>query len=146
VKPPAPPKSAQDESTSLWKAAYDAVKNTDARLIEDLESVIKADASILAESDLKEQIALVVRIQKERMESKQWSFPWFSKKLKMREVVDNIFSMLDKSKELISMGVSYAPTYVSIPWSAVAALLPVLFDLSSSRNIPLLTAFTAHDE
>jgi hypothetical protein len=146
VKPATPPKSAQHESMSLWKAAYDEVKNTDAHLIKDLETVIKADASISAETDLKEQIALVVRVQKDRMESKQWSFPWFNKTLKVREVVDNIFSMLDKSNELISMGMNYAPIYVSIPWSAVAALLPVQFDLSSSRSIPLLTAFTAHNE
>lgn len=106
--------------------------------------MIKADASISAETDLKEQIALVVKVQKDRMESKQWSFPWFSKTLKMREVVDNIFSMLSKSKELISMGMNYAPIYVSIPSSAVAALLPVQF-YWSSKSIPLLTAFTAHD-
>jgi hypothetical protein len=146
VKPPAPPKSAQDESTSLWKAAYDEIKKTDPSLIEDLETVIKADASISAETDLKEQIALVVKVQNDKMESKQWSFPWFGKTLKVREVVDNIFSMLDKSKELISMGMNYAPIYVSIPWSAVAALLPVRVYLSTLRGIPLLMALTAHDE
>ncbi|KAF4624234.1 hypothetical protein G7Y89_g13939 [Cudoniella acicularis] len=83
----ASPKSAHDESTSLWKAAYDEVKNTDPSLIEDLETVIKADASISAEADLKEQIALVVKVQKDRMESKQWSFPWFGKTLKIRELM-----------------------------------------------------------
>ena len=135
VRPPALPTSAQHESTSLWKAAYNEVRNIDPCLIEDLETVIKADASISVETDLKEQMLLVVNFQKDRMESRQWSFPWFSKTLKMREVVDNIFSMLDKSKALISIGMNYAPIYVSIPWSAVAALLPVRFYLSSSSIV-----------
>ena len=40
-------------------------------------------------------------------------------------MVDNILSLPDKSKELISIGINVTPVYVSIPWSAVVALLPV---------------------
>ena len=119
-----PPKSPQHETTNLWK--------TECRLIEGLETVIKADVSLSAETDLKDQIGLVVKFQRDRMESKQWSFPRFGKTLKVREVVVNIFSMLDKSSELVPMGMNFAPTYVSIPWPAMAALLPVRLYIPSS--------------
>jgi hypothetical protein len=141
-----PPKSPLHETTNLWKTAYDELRKTECRLIEDLEAVIKADVSLSAETDLKYQIGLVVKFQKDRMESKQWSFPWFGKTLKVREVVGNIFSMLDKSSELVSMGMNFAPIYVSIPWSAVAALLPVRLYIPSSQIVQMLTASTAHDE
>ncbi|PQE17175.1 ankyrin repeat protein [Rutstroemia sp. NJR-2017a WRK4] len=123
IKLPMPPNR---EATSLWETAYNELRKTECRLIEDLEAVIKTDASLSSGTDLKDQIDRVVKFQKERMESKQWSFPWLNKTLKAREVVGNIFSMLNKSSGLISMGMNFAPVYVSIPWSAVAALVPLM--------------------
>jgi hypothetical protein len=141
-----PPKSPPHEITNLWKTAYIELRKTECRLIEDLEAVIKADVSLSAETDLKDQIDLVVKLQKDRMESRQWSFPWFGKTLMVREAVGNIFSMLGKGTELVSMGMNFAPTYVSLAWSAVAALLPVRFYIPSSQTVQMLTASTAHDE
>ncbi|PQE26413.1 Ankyrin repeat-containing domain protein [Rutstroemia sp. NJR-2017a BBW] len=138
--------STTETTTSLWETAYNELRKTDSSLIEDLEAVIKADASLSKETDLKAQIDGVVKIQKTRMESKQWQFSWFNEPVKTRDVIENIFSMLTKGSGLISMGMTFAPVYVSIPWSAVAALLPVRLCISNPQTLQMLTVSTAYYE
>ena len=123
-----------NESTSLWKTAYDLLKEQEPALVDDLENVIKFDATISLEIDVKEQMSAVAIAQREKMESKQWSFPWFGMTLKVRDIVDNIFSLIDKSQSLIATGMNFAPIYASIPWTAVAALIPVSTKRSTVFN------------
>jgi len=101
-----------NEHSSLWKAAYEHLKKAEPRLIEDLETPIKPDASIESQTDIKSQIGAVVKVQKERLESRQWSFPWFGKTVKAREAVDNIFSLVNKSSGIISAGMTLPPMFL----------------------------------
>lgn len=123
--------SAEAEIATLWQEAYEKLANDHPDLIRDLETIIKEDAGLDQNSDVKTKMPTVIERQKAKRESKQWSFHILGKEIKVRETVDNIFSLVNRSRDLIAGGMKFAPVYVSIPWTAIACLIPV----SGSRFI-----------
>lgn len=118
--------SADVEAAGLWKEAYTTLAEDDPDLIRDLETIIKEDAGLGSDSDIKREMQTVVTQQKTKMESKQWSFNLLGiKEVKVRETVDSVLSLIDRSQSLISAGMTFAPVYISIPWTAVSSLIPV---------------------
>jgi hypothetical protein len=114
------------EAASLWQEAYKRLVEDDPDLIRDLETIIMEDAGLDWKSDIKSEMQTVVKQQKTKMESKQWSFHLLGvKEVKVRETVDSILSLIDRSQGLISAGMTFAPVYISIPWTAVSSLIPV---------------------
>ncbi|KUJ17714.1 uncharacterized protein LY89DRAFT_584525, partial [Mollisia scopiformis] len=110
----------------LWQQAYKKLAEDDPDLIRDLETIIKEDAELDSSTDIKLEIQNVVAQQKTKMESKQWSFNLLGvKEVKVRETVDSILSLIDRGQGLISAGMTFAPPYISIPWTAVSSLIPV---------------------
>ncbi|KAE8448954.1 hypothetical protein EG329_008750 [Mollisiaceae sp. DMI_Dod_QoI] len=119
--------SAEVEAASLWQEAHKKLAEQDPDLIRDLETIIKEDAGLDPKSDIKIQMEMVVQHQKMKMESKQWSFNVLGiKEVKVRESVDSILSLIDQSRDLIAAGMTFAPVYVSIPWTAVSSLIPII--------------------
>lgn len=50
---------------------------------------------------------------------------WNDKPKKVKDVVYKILKITDKASCLIAMGMAYAPPYISLPWAAIGAILPV---------------------
>jgi hypothetical protein len=67
----------------------------------------------------------VVGFQQQRMLNKQWTWSVFGSNLRIRDTVDSIMKLVMDSSALISVGMTMAPLYVSLPWSAICALIPV---------------------
>lgn len=118
-------KPADFEAFSLWEEAYQKLRDDDSDLIRDLETIIKHDTSLDPKSDIKSQMPTVIDRQKTRMETKQWSFKILGKEVGVRAKVDALFSLIDSSKDLIAAGMTFAPVYISLPWTAFSSLIPV---------------------
>ncbi|TVY81859.1 Ankyrin-3 [Lachnellula suecica] len=125
---PAPPIPHQPsvESSKLWEEVYIKLRQDQKALVVNYEIILKDAANIDHGIDLRDEVAKVVSCQKEKMESRQWTFQWNDKPEKVRDVVHGILKITEKSASLISMGVAYAPPFVSLPWAAVGALLPFM--------------------
>lgn len=46
----------------------------------------------------------------------------------MREKIDSVVELASQWAGLVSIGMTLAPPYVSVPWSAVTALLPMMMN------------------
>ncbi|KAH7109298.1 hypothetical protein B0J11DRAFT_238031 [Dendryphion nanum] len=57
------------------------------------------------------------------MESKQWTYSWFGKPQKVRDTAESVITTIDKVSELVSVGMSAAPPFVSLPWSVATCLV-----------------------
>jgi len=93
--------------------------------VRNYEIILKDAAGVGQGVDLREEVARVVACQKERMENGQWTFQWNDKPQKVRDIVRRILKITDKAACFIDMGMEYAPPYVSLPWAAIGAILPV---------------------
>jgi hypothetical protein len=77
----------------------------------------------------------VVDRQKTKIESKQWCFHNLGKEVKVREMVETIFPLIDRSRDLIAGGMSLAPVHVSITWTAISSLIPVWCFRASEHDL-----------
>lgn len=108
--------------TELWKAAYE-------RLDEDLrrryEVLLKAELNADMDSNLDDQAVLLLERRKQRVENRQWTYRWRGRPRKVRDQVDTILDVVQKGSSIISVGMNFAPIFVSMPWTAITTLLPV---------------------
>lgn len=108
-------------SNAIWKRAYERFAADNQSLSEMYETIIKADAGCSQNLDVKTQMKSVVKRQQESMEEKQWAFQLWgsSKRRKVRDTIDGLFSITKSSSSMISAGMTLAPVYVSLPLSLI---------------------------
>lgn len=75
-----------------------------------------------------ESMNVVVRNQKQRLESKQWTYTWQGKPQKVRDNVESVLRTVQQASGLISAGMTMAPVYVSLPWSMISILIPFVLN------------------
>lgn len=122
----------EKERTELWKQAYEQLRHDKRDLVKEFENILRTASNIPSPDESKgtpegdqNTMESIARAQQERMRNRQWTWALFGSKTKIRETVDAIFKLVIDSSALISIGMSLAPPYVSIPWSAISALIPV---------------------
>ncbi|KAJ8125064.1 hypothetical protein O1611_g8576 [Lasiodiplodia mahajangana] len=125
---PTSPMLPKNEIEDLWKEAYEALRKEERPLIEHYEMVLKDQSDIPQNANLRDQLAKVAENQRSKVENRQWKFHCLGKEISMRETVEQILTYTTKATGLISIGVNQAPPYVSIPWSAVTALIPLMMN------------------
>jgi hypothetical protein len=57
------------------------------------------------------------------MKSKQWTYTWFGKPQKVRDTAESILTAIEKVSGIVSVGISAAPPFVSLPWSMATSLI-----------------------
>ena len=120
--------SIEDERSALWKQAYDELRKGSPSLVEEYEMVLKEQSGVPHDGNLQEQMHAISKAQQLKCENKQWSFQWFGHPQSVRDTVEQILNLTSRSASLISIGMTYAPPYVSVPWSAVTALIPLMMN------------------
>ncbi|KAM0259207.1 hypothetical protein ACHAQJ_003412 [Trichoderma viride] len=125
---PSPLSSLQDKSSALWKEAYDKLRSENVSLFDHYEAVLKEQAGVSPSSSLRDQLTTVASAQRKKAANKQWRFQWFGEQQSVRDTVERILSLTNQSASLIAIGMTYAPPYVSVPWSAVTALIPLMLN------------------
>ncbi|KAH7317542.1 hypothetical protein BKA65DRAFT_103790 [Rhexocercosporidium sp. MPI-PUGE-AT-0058] len=126
----------QVAAEAVWKQAYDQFVEEENELSRFYEAFIGADAGVPADSDIKTEMSAVVEKQQKHMEERQWTFrAWgMSKPRKVRDAIDAIFTTAQNASSLISVGMTFAPVYVSLPWSAISALIPFIMNDTAQQN------------
>lgn len=109
---------------SLWKEAYEIVSMEHPKLIANYESIV-IGKSVTTGEDFLNEMESVVELQKHRMENRQWTFEWFGRPQRVRDTLNTVLTLVQESSALVSIGMTLAPVYVALPWSAVCALIPV---------------------
>ncbi|KAF5010741.1 hypothetical protein FDECE_3096 [Fusarium decemcellulare] len=120
--------SLEDESAKLWKRAYDLVYEENPEIMDDVEAVLKEDARIPQEANMRDRLADVAVTQKEKFQNRQWKLQWHGKSQPVRDKIESIVELANQWSSLISLGMTHAPPYVSVPWSATTALLPMMMN------------------
>jgi len=123
-------------SNAVWKRAYDRFAK-DHQLLSDMyETIIKADVGCSQNLDVKTQMGSVVERQQKHMEERQWTFQLWgsSKSRKVRDTIDGLFSITKSASSLVSVGMTFAPVYVSLPWSAICALIPFIMNDTAQQK------------
>lgn len=96
--------------------------------MKDAEAVLKDQADIPQQANMRDRLADVAAAQKKKFENKQWKVQWLGKPQVVREKIESVVEHANQWSGLISVGMSYAPPYVSVPWSAATALLPMMMN------------------
>lgn len=120
--------SSDAESSMLWEDAYHSLQQQKPDLVANYEAIITGNGN-LTQENLSLEMSAVVDLQRQRMENRQWTFQWFGQPRTIRETISTILSLVQGSSALVSMGMTFAPLYVSMPWSALCVLIPVRLDL-----------------
>ncbi|KAK4169609.1 hypothetical protein QBC43DRAFT_351643 [Cladorrhinum sp. PSN259] len=128
------PATLEDECSALWEEAYTEIKKQNGDLVANYETVLKHQAGIEQNSNLQDQVAQVANMQQQKAQNKQWKFQWFGAEQTVRDTVERILSITSRSAELVSLGMSHAPPYVSVPWSAITALIPLMMNDIKEHN------------
>ena len=125
---PSPALSAADESAKLWKRAYDLLYEENPEVMDDAEAVLKDQAGIPQRANVRDRLADVAAAQKKKFQNKQWKIQWLGKPQIVRDKIESVVELTNQWSGLISVGMTYAPPYVSVPWSAATALLPMMMN------------------
>ncbi|KAK2596014.1 hypothetical protein N8I77_013525 [Diaporthe amygdali] len=120
--------SSDDASSALWKQAYDELRKDNPSLMEEYEMVLKEQAGVPQDGTMQNQMHTISKAQQLKCKNKQWSFQWFGQPQSVRDTIERILNLTSRSASLISIGMTYAPPYVSVPWSAVTALIPLMMN------------------
>lgn len=120
--------SIDDERSALWKHAYEELRKENESLIDEYEMVLKEQAGVSQKGTMKDQMHEISKAQQLKCKNKQWSFQWFGQPQSVRDTIEKILNLTSRSASLISIGMTYAPPYVSVPWSAVTALIPLMMN------------------
>lgn len=138
TKPSSLPASLEAERALLWQRAYEEERKENTTLVSNYEAILASvsnapiqDAKTNPLPNQLEAMQHVVDFQQQRMLNKQWTWSMFGSNTKIRDTVDGIMKLVVDSSALISVGMTLAPPYVSLPWSAIGALIPVSRILSS---------------
>ncbi|KAK3668877.1 hypothetical protein LTR22_000357 [Elasticomyces elasticus] len=123
---------ARDE---LWKAAYEMFREEQPEDLAAYEALIKEQSDLSnAQLLVPESAAIVVQRQREKLESKQWTYTWFGAPQKVRDNVESVLKLVTEAAGLISAGMTMAPVYVSLPWSMVSILIPFIMNDSAAMS------------
>lgn len=68
------------------------------------------------------------------MESKQWSYSWFGKPRKVRDTAESILTVMNRVSGIVSIGMSSAPPFVSLPWSMAISIVSLVMSDFDSVN------------
>ena len=125
-----PPRSVaiEDQSSKLWKDAYNELRQENEQLIENYEVLLKDQANIPQNANLQDNLLTVAKTQRNKAANQQWKFQWFGKQQNVRDVIERTLNITNEASSLISIGVQFAPPFVSVPWSAVTALIPFMMN------------------
>jgi len=118
----------------IWWEAYNDLRTKKPDLIEHYEAVLKDQSGVSQDAPLQESLADVAMAQRRKSENKQWQFQWFGKAYTVRGSIERILEATNRFAGLVSIGVSYAPPYVSLPWSSITALLPLMMNEFSEHQ------------
>ncbi|MBE3049369.1 ankyrin repeat domain-containing protein [Candidatus Bathyarchaeota archaeon] len=124
----APAPCPADESARLWKRAYDLLSEENPEIMDDAEAVLKDQADIPQQANMRDRLADVAAAQKKKFQNKQWKVQWLGKPQMVREKIESVVEHANQWSALISVGMAHAPPYVSVPWSAATALLPMMMN------------------
>lgn len=133
----------------LWKKAYESLRNEQPTVIEAYEALAKDQNGLQVAEPLRpDSMSIVVQKQKQKMESKQWTYTWFGKPRRVRDNVESVLKVVQEASGLISAGMTLAPVYVSLPWSMISILIPFVMNDSKSMTSAVdglkeITAITA---
>jgi len=128
------PVTPVDECSALWEEAYAELKKENSDLVNNYEKVLKHQIGISQNANLRDALAQVAKTQREKAQNKQWKFQWFGAEQSVRDTVERILSLTSRSAGLVSLGMSYAPPFVSVPWSAFTALIPLMMNDIKEHN------------
>lgn len=119
----------ETQRSILWKEAYEGLRRENEPLVQGYEAVLQDETDIPSHIDgLPDQLTWVAKAQQRRVQNRQWQFQWFGHPQPVRDAIERILSITQKSSSLLSVGMNQAPPYVSIPWCAVAALIPLMMN------------------
>lgn len=90
--------------------------------------VLKDEAKLPQEANLRDRLLDVAKAQQRKVENKQWKYQWFGKPQTVRDTIERILNLISQSAGLISIGMTYAPPYVSPPWSVATSLIPLMMN------------------
>lgn len=135
--------SLEEERAAIWEKAYNDLYSEKPKLLDAYETIL-ADESNLAHpandgstmpAENKLQILQgVVKAQRVRMENRQWTWALFGSDKTLRETVDTTLQLVQRSSALIGVGMTFAPPFISIPWSAISALVPLIANNSAEQQ------------
>ncbi|TKA44571.1 hypothetical protein B0A54_04521 [Friedmanniomyces endolithicus] len=113
----------------LWKAAYEKFREDQPESLAAYEALIVDQNDLLdAQLLVPETAAIIVKQQRERMESKQWTYSWFGAPQKVRDTAETVLKIVQDASDLVSVGMKAAPIYVSLPWSMITVLVPLIMN------------------
>ncbi|KAH7361555.1 hypothetical protein B0T11DRAFT_297123 [Plectosphaerella cucumerina] len=118
----------QGRRAIVWQQAFDSLCEDQPELMSNAEAFLKDQANLPQEGNMHDRLADIATAQKAKFQNKQWKFQWLGKPQVVREKVESVIELANQWASLISAGMSLAPPYVSIPWSAVTALLPMMMN------------------
>ncbi|KAG4433403.1 hypothetical protein IFR05_011115 [Cadophora sp. M221] len=127
----------QIASNAIWKQAYDKFQTEQKDLHEAYQQLLVSEPESTQGLDVKAQAVSLAESRQKRMEDRQWTFrAWGSSKpRKVRDAIEGILTTTKSASSLISVGMSFAPVYVSLPWSAISALILFLMrDLEQQKD------------
>jgi len=108
--------SLRDET---WEMAYRKLRLEQEDVIEAYEHLIKDENCIDQTTELGPVVmADIVSKQEKKMSNEQWRYTLLGRKHTVRDDVETIFGVVQQTSGLISIGMSAAPPFVSLPWLA----------------------------
>ncbi|GIJ86535.1 hypothetical protein Asppvi_005424 [Aspergillus pseudoviridinutans] len=124
-EPAPPPQSLNAARDALWRKAYKTLRAEQPDAIANYVAIVKDDANLPQDAILFDHatFAAVPRTQKQKMENKQWTYPWFDRPRKIRDTIEAIQTVISESSPIISAGMNFAPIFVSLPWSFISLLI-----------------------
>lgn len=122
--------SVEEHRAALWRAAFEELRRENEKLVGISQTVLREQSSIPNDEKetLTEQLAAVAKAQRQRVDNRQWQFQWFGRTQSVRETIERILNITQRSTSLVSIDINQAPPYVSIPWSAITALIPLMMN------------------
>ncbi|KAF1957280.1 hypothetical protein CC80DRAFT_592578 [Byssothecium circinans] len=108
----------------LWRKAFQRLSDEEPDLAASYEELLRADAGVENEATFSPEVTdAIVTKQRSRMQSKQWTFSWFGKHQKFRDTAESVLTTINKVSGFVSIGMSAAPPFVSLPWSMATCLV-----------------------
>ena len=108
----------------LWRLAYERL---DRDLKRRYEAILKAELGVEIQTNLDDQAVLLVQQRNQRVTNRQWTFNFRGRPRKVRDQADKILDIVQKISSIVSVGMNFAPVFVSLPWTAITSLLPVSY-------------------
>ena len=118
----APASTGSQLHAELWRSAYERLGGD---LKRRYEAILKAELNVEIDTNLDDQAELLVQQRKQRVTNRQWTYNFRGRPRKVRKQVDTILDIVQRGSTVVSVGMNFAPVFVSLPWTAITTLLPV---------------------